>query len=58
MRDSVRVASDDTSRELMFENFAAMTVDERLRGRSITDSLRTQSLLDAVWDSALENEHG
>ena len=54
--DTVRVASDYTSRELMFEDFAVMTVDEGLRERSIADSVRTQSLLDAVWESALENE--
>ena len=54
--DTVRVASDYTSPELMFEDFAVMTVDEGLRERSIADSVRTQSLLDAVWESALENE--
>ena len=54
--ETIRLSSALTSRELMFEDFAAMTVDERLRERSIADSLRTQRLLDAVWKSALDNE--
>lgn len=53
---TIRIASEYTSRQLMFEDFAAMAVNARLRERSIADSVRTQSLLDAVWESALENE--
>ena len=33
-----------------------MTVDTDLRERSIDDSLRTQRLLDQVWENGLENE--
>jgi predicted dehydrogenase len=53
---TIRVDSDLTSSELMFEDFAAMTADSGLRERSIDDSLRTQRLLDAVWKNGLENE--
>ena len=54
--ESVRVPSPHTSRAWMFEDFAAMTANPALRERSIDDSLRTQRLLDAVWQNALENE--
>jgi predicted dehydrogenase len=54
--ETLRIESEYTSRELMFEDFAAMTVDDGLRERSIDDSLRTQRLLDRVWKSGLENE--
>ncbi|MCG6948343.1 MAG: Gfo/Idh/MocA family oxidoreductase [Acidobacteria bacterium] len=53
---TIRVDSEYTSPELMFEDFAAMTVDTGLRDRSIDDSLRTQRLLDRVWKNGLENE--
>lgn len=52
----VVIESEYTSRELMFERFAAMTLDDDLLAKSIADSERTQSLLDSVWQSALENE--
>jgi predicted dehydrogenase len=42
---------------LMFEDFAAMTHDRQLRERSIESSERTQRWLDAIWNSALENEN-
>ncbi len=48
----IRVPSTYTSREWMFEDFAAMIGNSELQERSIDDSLRTQRLLDAVWDSA------
>lgn len=54
--EQIRVASPLTSRQLMFEDFAVMTVDEDLQSRSSDDSLRTQRLLDAFWQSALDNE--
>ena len=54
--EQIRVASTYTSRELMFEDFAAMTMDADLRARSEADSLRTQHLLDAFWQSAVDNE--
>ena len=40
----------------MFEDFAVMTTDADLRSRSAADSLRTQNLLDAFWQSAVDNE--
>jgi len=52
----VRTESEYTSPELMFEDFAAMTVDGGLLERSIDDSLRTQRLLDQIWKNGLENE--
>ncbi|MEM9208456.1 MAG: Gfo/Idh/MocA family oxidoreductase [Pseudomonadota bacterium] len=54
--EQIRVASTLTSRELMFEDFAVMTGDDALRERSATDSIRTQRLLDAFWQSAVDNE--
>jgi predicted dehydrogenase len=54
--ETIRTDSAYTSRELMFEDFAAMTVEPALRERSIADSLRTQRLLDRVWASGLRNE--
>jgi predicted dehydrogenase len=52
---TIHIDSEYTSSELMFEDFAAMTVDNGLRERSIGDSLRTQRLLDEVWNKGLEN---
>jgi predicted dehydrogenase len=54
--ERVRVASEWTSRELMFEDFAAMIGDESLRERSISDTLRTQRLVDQIWQSGIDNE--
>jgi len=54
--ERIRVASDWTSRDLMFEDFAAMIGDAALRERSISDTLRTQRLLDRAWQSGIENE--
>lgn len=53
-RETIRVASELTSQQLMFEDFAAMTVDDALFERSVDDSLRTQRLLDQIWESGLE----
>ena len=53
---TIRIDSEYTSSELMFEDFAVMTIDNGLRERSIGDSLRTQRLLDEVWKKGLENE--
>ena len=54
--EQVRTPSTFTSRELMFQDFAAMTTDSDLRARSAADTLRTQRLLDAFWQSAVDNE--
>ncbi|MEM7502719.1 MAG: Gfo/Idh/MocA family oxidoreductase [Pseudomonadota bacterium] len=51
----IRVPSTYTSREWMFEDFAAMIGNDDLKKRSIDDSLRSQRLLDAVWASAEDN---
>ena len=40
----------------MFEDFAAMVGDPEWIARSMRASERTQDWLDAVWESALENE--
>lgn len=48
----VRIPSTYSSREWMFEDFAAMIGNDELQERSIDDSLRTQRLLDTVWESA------
>lgn len=54
--DTLTVASPQPGAALMFEDFAAMAGDERLRERSIESSERTQRWLDAIWNSALANE--
>jgi predicted dehydrogenase len=54
--DTFTVASSQPGAALMFEDFAAMVADERLRDRSIESSERTQRWLDAIWNSALANE--
>jgi len=54
--ETVHIPSDYTSRQLMFEDFAATITDDSLRERCISDSLHTQTLLDRVWESAMENE--
>ncbi len=40
----------------MFEDFAAMVGNHDLLEASIRASERTQEWLDAVWNSAIENE--
>jgi len=52
----IEVPFDKPEATLMFEDFAAMVVDEAWIARSIRASERTQEWLDAVWESALENE--
>ncbi|MDX1481944.1 MAG: Gfo/Idh/MocA family oxidoreductase, partial [Woeseiaceae bacterium] len=54
--ETLRIESPYTSRQLMFEDFAAMAGDAELRERSIADSLRTQALLDRIWEAGLEQE--
>ena len=54
--ERIRVESQYSSRELMFEDFAVMTTDLTLRERSISDTERTQALLDAIWENGLQNE--
>ena len=54
--ESVRVPSPYTSRTWMFEDFAALVANTALREQSIDDSLRTQRLLDRVWQNGLSNE--
>ena len=52
----VEVPFDKPESTLMFEDFAAMVGDDHWKARSIRASERTQQWLDAVWQSALENE--
>jgi len=52
----IEVPFDKPEAALMFEDFAAMVADEAWISRSIRASERTQQWLDAVWESALENE--
>lgn len=54
--ETVRTASELTSRQLMFENFAAMTTDDELKDASAAITLRTQGLLDRVFAAALASE--
>ncbi len=50
------IDSDKPGSVLMFEDFAAMVGDPEWIERSMRASLRTQSWLDAAWQSALESE--
>jgi predicted dehydrogenase len=52
----VEVPFDKPEASLMFEDFAAMVIDKDAIARSMRASERTQDWLDAVWESALENE--
>lgn len=52
----VEVAASKPGSALMFEDFAAMVGNSKVFEASIRASERTQQWLDAVWDSALENE--
>lgn len=53
---TVTVASALPGAALMFEDFAAAIAEPALREQWMQASLRTQTLLDAVWESALANE--
>jgi predicted dehydrogenase len=53
---SIEVPFDKPESALMFEDFAAMVGDPEWQARSIRASERTQQWLDAVWQSALDNE--
>jgi predicted dehydrogenase len=52
----IEVPFDKPEAALMFEDFAAMVGDEAWIARSMRASERTQQWLDAVWESALQNE--
>ena len=54
--EDVEVASDKPGSALMFQDFAGMVDSPEWREASIRVSERTQYLLDAIWESALENE--
>jgi len=53
----VEVASLKSAAVLMFEDFAAMVVNPDMLAASIRSTERTQEWLDAIWNSALKNEH-
>lgn len=54
--ETIEVPSDKPGSALMFQDFAAMVDDPAWREASIRASERTQMLLDAIWQSALDNE--
>jgi len=54
--EQIEVPSTKPGAALMFEDFSAMAGNDEMREASIHASERTQSLLDAVWESALANE--
>lgn len=53
---STKVGPSKPGAALMFEDFAAMVSDVESREASIRSTERTQRWLDAIWESALENE--
>jgi predicted dehydrogenase len=54
--EQIEVPADKPGAALMFEDFAAMAGSRQLLETSIRASERTQEWLDAVWNSAIENE--
>ena len=56
VKESVRIDSALSGAALMFEDFAAAVADPALREQWIRATERTQTLLDAAWQSALDNE--
>ena len=52
----VQVESSKPADVQLFENFAAAVVDKKLREQYMRASEKTQTLLDAAWQSAIENE--
>jgi len=56
VKESVRIDSSLSGAALMFEDFAAAVVDPALREQWIRATERTQALLDAAWQNALDNE--
>jgi len=52
----VRVESKSSGSSLMFEDFAAQVHDKTLRTQWAQKTLRTQELLDAVWEAATKAE--
>ena len=54
--ERIRVESSLPGAALMFEDFAAQVHEPSLRAQWARATLRTQALLDAVWQDALSNE--
>ncbi|MBT8048257.1 MAG: Gfo/Idh/MocA family oxidoreductase [Xanthomonadales bacterium] len=54
--ETVVIPSKKPGSSLMFEDFATMVGDPELFEASVQVSERTQALLDATWNSAIENE--
>lgn len=52
----IRIPAEKPGSALMFEHFASMVGDPQWFESSVHASERTQMLLDAIWNSALENE--
>lgn len=58
VEESIRIPSPLSGAALMFEDFAAAVRDPSLREHWMNATLRTQALLDAAWQSALQSEPG
>ena len=52
----VKIKSPLPGAALMFEDFAAQVNDTSLRDQWMQKTIRTQELLDAVWESGIQNE--
>ena len=56
VRESIRIESALSGAALMFEDFAAAVADATLREQWTAATERTQALLDAAWQSALQHD--
>jgi len=56
--EKIEIPAAKPGAALMFEDFAALVGNQGLLDSSMRASERTQKWLDAVWDSAIENESG
>ncbi|MGJ8654125.1 MAG: Gfo/Idh/MocA family protein [Opitutaceae bacterium] len=54
--ETIKIESSLPGSALMFENFSAQVHDPSLRAQWAQKTARTQELLDAVWDSGIQNE--
>ena len=54
--DEIHIPSARPGAALMFEDMAAAAADPSLREQWMTATERTQALLDAAWDAALQSE--
>ena len=54
--DEIHIPSARPGAALMFEDMAAAAADPAFREQWMTATERTQALLDAAWDAALQSE--